>query len=86
MHHVQLTDTVRQLVTETFAELGVPQPDQMQESILIRDGSYCGRRFQAIDASAVWFVEEDQVKFYQADGTVACVLKPLRATYARMAA
>jgi hypothetical protein len=36
----------------------------VQESLLIRDESYCGRHWKANDYSLTWFAEESQVKFY----------------------
>jgi hypothetical protein len=89
MHHVQLTESVRRQVAETFSELGAPPCEEFRESLLIRDGAYCGRRFQADDGHAIWFVEENQVKFYRADGSVACVIEPkmtIETRQARMAA
>jgi hypothetical protein len=44
------------------------------ESILIRDGYYCGRRFELGDYRAVWFLEEDILKISTADGQLCCVL------------
>jgi hypothetical protein len=84
MHHAQLTESVRCLVTEAFAELGSPPATEVRETILIRDGGYCGRRFENDQAAAVWFVEEDQLKVYRADGTIHRVMRlgrgiPLRA-------
>jgi len=38
------------------------------ESILIRDDFYVGRRFRTARYRAVWFMEEDQLKIYDADG------------------
>ena len=46
-----------------------------RESILIRDGFFCGRRFQLGKFRAVWFIEEDQVKIYGADGSLVEVLE-----------
>ena len=43
------------------------------ESILIRDGYYCGRRFQAAGHHAVWFMEEDQLKIHESDSGVVAV-------------
>lgn len=44
------------------------------ESILISDGCYCGRRFIFDPFSAIWFVEEDELKIFDEDGSVAeCV-------------
>ena len=65
MPHAQRIDEIRRQVTETFARMEVPEPDQFHESILIRKGSYCGRRFEADGAFAIWFLEEDEVKFYR---------------------
>ena len=41
-----------------------------RESILIREGFYCGRRFEAEGWSAVWFLEEDQLKISDISGAV----------------
>ena len=52
-------------------------PDQAairRESILIRDEFYCGRRFHTDLYDAVWFIEEDELKIFRADGSLACVL------------
>jgi hypothetical protein len=76
MPHVQLTETVRQLVADTFAELGLNDADEVRETILIRGGAYCGRRFETSEAHAVWFVEENQLKFYCSDGSLARVVVP----------
>ncbi len=40
------------------------------ETTLIRNGSYCGRRFSLAGFSLVWFQEEGQVKFYSPLGTL----------------
>jgi hypothetical protein len=76
MQHSQLTESVRQLVGQAFAELGSQSPD-WRETILIRDGSYCGRRFEGDAGAAIWFVEEDQIKIYRQDGAVARVISPV---------
>ena len=68
MTHAQATERVRQLVTDAFASLGVAHPDQFRESILMHGGHYCGRRFEAAGAHAVWFVEENQIKVVTNDG------------------
>jgi hypothetical protein len=77
MHHAQLTDNVRRLVTHAFAELGTPPHSELRETILIRDGGYCGRRFETDEAAAIWFVEENQLKLFRGDGTLARVVQPL---------
>lgn len=85
MHHAQRIDEIRRLVTDTFSRMDVREPDQFRESILIRNGSYCGRRFEADGASAIWFLEEDEVKFYQSHHSPAH-LEPQRSQTTRIAA
>ncbi len=46
----------------------------LSESILIRDGFYCGRRFDLGSHRAVWFLEEDVLKIYSSQGELKCVL------------
>ena len=41
------------------------------ESIVIRDGFFCGRSFQMAEYRAVWFIEEDELKIYDTEGVVA---------------
>ncbi len=65
MSHAQRIDEIRRQVAASFARMAIPDPDHFRESILIREGSYCGRRFEADGAYAVWFLEEDEVKFYR---------------------
>ncbi len=59
-----------------MTELTREPPDQLQETILVRDGFYCGRRFQSEQVQAIWFIEEDQIKYYSADGGVVRVSRP----------
>ena len=74
MVHAQLTATVRSLVAKTFAELGVSDAD-FRETLLVCGGTYCGRRFKAEEGQAVWFFEENEVKFYGGDGSIARVMQ-----------
>jgi hypothetical protein len=45
-----------------------------RETILIRDGYYCGRRFHTDQHRAVWFIEEDELKIYDHQDRLLCVL------------
>lgn len=73
MDHAQQTDRVRLQVAETLRSLGQPCEPPLRESILIRGGFYCGRRFETEEAQAVWFLEENQLKFYDRDGALLLV-------------
>lgn len=77
MPHAELTQYVRQLVAEAFARANMPQPTEFTESILIKGGNYCGRRFVGTGGHAIWFVEENQVKVYSAEGRLAHVISTL---------
>jgi hypothetical protein len=76
MHHAHVTEAVRRRVAEIFAQHGNDPPQELRETILVSDGAYCGRRFDAPHGHAIWFVEEDQLKFYHPDGSVAEVMEP----------
>ncbi|GAA4466240.1 hypothetical protein [Novipirellula rosea] len=45
----------------------------LSESLLIRDGFFCGRCFRTEAFRAVWFIEEDELKIYSNSGTLECV-------------
>ncbi len=52
----------------------------IHETTLIRNGSYCGRRFGLMGFSLVWFQEEGQIKLYAPNGTLelSCSLSHFR--------
>ena len=70
MQNNHQTEEVRSHVRGVFLQHGASQEDPIEEAILIRDGFYCGRRFQCGELQAVWFVEEDQLKIYNQEGVV----------------
>jgi hypothetical protein len=61
---------VREHVVGALVQFGLGSPDQVRESILIRHGAYCGRRFEGANGYAIWFADENQIKFFSADGRV----------------
>ena len=71
MNHSQLTLPVRQRVHDSFRRLHADVETDWRESLLVQDGYYCGRRFECGGLKAIWFVEEDQIKVYTQDGSVA---------------
>ena len=62
MQHAQLLERVRHIVRTKFTDLGVPSLEEFCETILVRDGYYCGRCFICGDYKAVWFIEEQLLK------------------------
>jgi hypothetical protein len=64
MVHSQQVDRVRKLVSARFRAFNDGQDIDFCETILVRDGCYCGRRFAASEWRAVWLIEEQIVKFF----------------------
>jgi hypothetical protein len=70
MNYAHLTEEIRRHARSRFQTLGAEAHAELIETILIRDGYYCGRRFECDGWTAIWFVEEQQVKLYDRDGRV----------------
>ena len=73
------TDAVRDLIKQTFKQLGLSTDEPLRETILIRDGHFCGRRFCQKESQAIWFVEENEIKFYDDSGTFVKVVAGMAA-------
>ena len=67
---------VRQVVRQTFADIGVADDlvDDLNETILINDGTYRGRSYQTEGYFAMWLVEAGLVQFYDDDGNMVCTV------------
>lgn len=80
MGHAHELDWVRKLVASRLTELSAGAAEEPIETILVRDGCYCGRCFSVAEWRAVWFVEERIVKFFSESGgfqnSVRVVLEP----------
>ena len=70
MQNDRQTREVREHVHQVFLQHGVDKEALIEEAILIRDGLYCGRRFECESLQAIWFVEEEQLKIYNEQGVV----------------
>ena len=76
MAHIPHVERVRQLVLDTLQQLGADLTQRPRETILVRAGYYCGRRFDCDGFQATWFFEEQQVKFHGRDGSLVKVCHP----------
>ena len=74
MGHHEKVEQIRSFVRETLIRLGAEQVDTVSESMLIREGFFCGWRFAAGGMEAVWFVEEAEIKFLDGHGAVLQVV------------
>ncbi len=70
MTNSQRLEIVRSTLLAWYEQRHQASIDHFNESILIRDGFYCGRKFRFADYSAVWFAEEDQLKLYDPQGSL----------------
>ena len=67
------TINVRRCIQAHFEGLEDVSVENCRETILIREGHYCGRRFDFGPWQAVWFVEEGEIKVYDPEGAVSSV-------------
>ena len=67
---------IRKLVEQTFQSLRSAPQELTRETFLIREGHYCGHRYESDELSAVWFLEEDEIKVFGENGTLLLVLQP----------
>ena len=71
MEATSKTTLIRQYIATRLESLGALAESNLKESLLMQDGVYCGHRFRRDNLQAVWFVEENQIKFFHADGSLA---------------
>ncbi|WP_145420674.1 hypothetical protein [Planctomycetes bacterium K23_9] len=79
MTNSQRLETVRTHVRQWLADhcdqyaesIRNGEPSKITESIVIRDEHYCGRCFSSDQFRALWFIEEDELKFLNDTGVVA---------------
>ena len=67
-----ITEKIRRLAQSVLIDLGAKAGDEkLRETMLIRNGNYCGHRYRLGDFQAIWFIEEDELKFSSStNGTV----------------
>ena len=73
MSFMDRTERVRKLVDQQLQLLGSHCQEAPRETLLIRDGYFCGRRFDRDGYEAVWFEEERQIKFFDPHGVLLAV-------------
>ena len=76
MRVLPLAHEVRQIVRQTFGDLGIEDEvvDDLNETILIDAGSYRGRSYQTDGYFAMWLVDAGLVQFYDDDGNMVCTV------------
>ena len=69
-------DRIRSIVHQHFLELGYGDAEPPIETLLVRNGQFCGRSFRRNEWNAVWFIEENEIKFHDPAGAVVRVIRP----------
>ena len=70
------TERIRDLVRSKFQRLGATTGGELSQTLMIQASRFCGHRFRQGPYHAVWFVEEDQIKFYGPKGQLLEVATP----------
>lgn len=55
---------MRAAIACQLEQLGVQDSGKLHETLLIRNGLFCGRKFQCEGHLVVWFIEEDEIKYF----------------------
>lgn len=63
-----MLERIRAAIRAQLTALGVSDLSTFNETILIRNGLYCGRKYRCQSHHAVWFLEENEVKFFGPGG------------------
>lgn len=61
-------EKIRLAISEQLVQFGLQNVESLHETILIRNGLFCGRKFQGEGHEVVWFLEEDEIKFFSPCG------------------
>ena len=66
-----IAESIRSSLKSVASQRGtVDSSANILETTLIRNGTFCGRRFSLGGFSVVWFQEEGQIKLYSPSGTL----------------
>jgi hypothetical protein len=71
-----MLERIRAAISGELLALGVSDLAELRETILIRDGLFCGRKFRCCGHSVVWFMEENQIKFFGPAGNLLRTASP----------
>jgi hypothetical protein len=74
MFHLQVLEAVRHQVSQAFERYQIADGSEPRESILLKGGIYCGRRFEVGTGYAMWNAQNDELKIYATNGKVLGVI------------
>jgi hypothetical protein len=62
--------SIHEVVTATLAELGLPAPTNVIQTMLMGDGYFVGHKLRYDGGHAIWLAGSNTVEFYAEDGTL----------------
>jgi hypothetical protein len=65
MSHAEIVAAVRLKAVEAFRQFRLCDGSEPADSILLKGGIYCGRRFDAERGYAVWDAENDELRVFR---------------------
>lgn len=71
-----MLEKIRVAISAELLSLGISDLSDLRETILIRDGLFCGRKFRCCGHSVVWFMEENEIKFFSPTGELLLATSP----------
>ncbi len=63
-----MLERIREAIASELVRLGATDVSDMRETLLIRNGLFCGRKYQCLGFHVVWFMEENEIKFFGPTG------------------
>ena len=71
-----MLERIRTAISAELVSLGVTDVADLRETILIRNGLFCGRKFECQGHHVVWFIEENEIKFFGPQGNLLRAASP----------
>jgi hypothetical protein len=68
MSHAEIVAAVRLKAVEAFRQFRLADGPETADSILLKGGIYCGRRFDVERGYAVWVAENDELRVFRHGG------------------
>ena len=72
--HAQTLAVIRQRVCEAFRQHRLADGAEPSESILLKGGIYCGRRFEVGTGYAIWNAQSDELNVFSISEKVLCTI------------
>ena len=61
-------ERMRSAIAHQLRQFGAQPKADLHETLLIRNGLFCGRKYLCDGHLVVWFIEEDEIKFFSPCG------------------